>query len=92
MGRTNGLINRWGVMDMNSQNRMRSRVSFIGIISLIVLFGAFGIVEPAFAAPLLQESSPVWWAVLERMIVIAGATLLLGVWGKWRERRNNKQD
>ncbi|MCP5097440.1 MAG: hypothetical protein GY943_17990 [Chloroflexi bacterium] len=77
---------------MDSRNRIVNGLSFIGVISLFALLVAFGGVESAVAAPLLQEGSSVWGAVIQRMIVIAGATLLLSLWGKWRDRRNNKQD
>ena len=79
-------------MVMNNKNRIVGWLGFVGVVGLFVLFSAFGTVGTVFAAPLLQESSSIWGAVIQRMIVVAGATLLLGLWGKWRDRRNNKQD
>ncbi len=61
----------------------RNKYYFLSVL-LILLFGWVSVVA---AAPLSQEAESIIWPVVERMIVVAGAALLLNVWQKWRDRR-----
>ncbi|MCP4427185.1 MAG: hypothetical protein GY803_22080 [Chloroflexi bacterium] len=71
-------------MKNNSHSKVWER---LGSIMLFVLVLALATAKSAAAAPLAAEESIIW-PVLERMIVIAGAALLISVWQHWRERRN----
>jgi len=66
-------------------NRNGMKVLITTAVLLVLTAGT------AYAAPLAAEGAmSIIGPVAERMIVIAGAALLLGVWQKWRERRNKK--
>lgn len=61
----------------------------LGSVTLFILVLVLATAQSAAAAPLAAEVSIIW-PVLERVIVIAGAAVLISVWQRWRERRNKK--
>ncbi len=71
--------------------KMRRKLSNGLVVLMMVMTVTAVNVTTAFAAPMAAEQ-PIWIPILERILVIAGATLLLGVWQKWRERRNKKKE
>lgn len=58
-----------------------------GSITLYVSVLALATVHTASASPLAAEESVIW-PLAERIIVIAGAALLISIWQRWRERKN----
>lgn len=64
-----------------------SRLSLsIFMVTLFLLL----LVSPALAAQTdIQDTA--WFAVVERMIVVAGAALLISAYGAWKTRRDAKK-
>ena len=67
-------------------NRKRNLGNRIGSKVLLFLLLAFVIVPSVAAAPLAAEGSIIG-PVIERIIVIAGAALLVAAWDRWRNRK-----
>ena len=55
------------------------------LLLLVLVMGA------AFASVALEDSAPTVAAVIRRVVVIAGAGLVLMMWGEWRESRARKK-
>ena len=73
--------------------KMRRKSSNGLVVLLMVMVITAVTTTTTFAAPLAMEEVE-WLSVageiITRILVIAGAMLLLSVWQKWRERRNGK--
>lgn len=67
-------------------NHKRNLGNRIGSKVLLFLLLTFVIVPSATAAPLAAEGSIIG-PVIERIIVIAGAALVLAAWDHWRSRK-----
>lgn len=74
---------------MSTREKWTVRMTAVALLFLFTWLLAFGGITVAQAAPLLQEESFVG-PVLERIIVIAGAAVLVSAWQRWRERKQKK--
>lgn len=65
---------------------MQKYRGLLNILLLLVL-----VVGAAIASVALEDSAPGVAEVIRRVIVIAGAGLVLTMWSEWRESRNRKK-
>ena len=60
-----------------------------GLLTILILLVL--VVGAATASVALEDSAPTVAAIIRRVTVIAGAGLVLTMWGEWRESRARKK-
>ena len=60
-----------------------------GLRNILLLLGL--VVGAAVASVALEDSAPTVAEIIRRIVVIAGAGLVLTMWSEWRDSRNRKK-